>query len=56
MRSWRMRQAAVFSGVPGWPWAGRCRLGRGAAAEGPVWPDGVVVGGEAVELGLELGG
>jgi hypothetical protein len=35
--------------------AGGEDLGGGAAGEGPVGSDGVVVGGEVVELGLQLG-
>ena len=38
----------------GWPWSGRRRPRRGCAGRGPGGAGRVVVGGEAVELGLEL--
>jgi hypothetical protein len=42
------RRQGAGAGVPGGCW--------GAAADGPVWPCGVVVGGELVELGLQAAG
>jgi hypothetical protein len=44
--------------LPCWygPWPGVPGIGGGAAADRPVWPTGVVVGGEGIQLGLQFAG